>query len=540
MDGREEKLLRDLCREPADGEDDGPQKLQATQGAKKLAWILPADPLMGRKMLVTPLSNLMSHHSGSVAVTAASALSALADGDPSVQQALSTPRALEELVRLIRADMVPGLSWRIASIFGRLASQVEDIDTKLVQVDGVKALEEQLDAQDTHSQAKAAAVLGILARGEVGRAMIITFQRAPRLVHMSRSRDSSVRLAAVRLLALLATDDEETRRCAGGPGEGDLHGVHLLIGNGKRGMEMDEDGDGVIDGAVEVDIDGDDQVDEVVLEDYADIKFHGIISSGVGEIALCAAQLLLRILDGGSSEQINHEALEIVLAAHGEEALVRMLNAGGPGGEVANVIAAAEVVGLMARESSAAQVAIAKVNDESCIKTKNFVLKTRNFVFKPRNLVLKMMNFAKAGGTDLLVGLSHPTPEIDVDPDTDAAQRFAALDALNNFVSESVEIRTRIVEAGGALAAVLAVDVPRLQLPALRLLASLAKDPSSGLEIVAHQGIFDTKSIIFNTKFIIFNAQFNNFSTKFIIVHAQFRNQRHRDRPAWNPDGEQK
>ena len=450
----EEKLLRDLCREPAEGEDDSAQKLAATQGAKKLAWNLPADPALGRRILVGPLSNLMSHHSGSVAVTAASALGALADGDPSVQQALSTPRALQELVRLIRADLVPGLSWRIASIFGRLAAQVEDMDAKLVQVDGVKALEQQLDAQDTHSQAKAAGVLGILARGEVGRAMIISFRRAPRLVHMSRSRDSSVRLAAVRLLALLAIDDEETRRCAGGLGEGDMHGVHLLIGDGKRGAEMDEDGDGVIDGSVGIDLDGDGQVDEVVLADYADIRFHGIIGPGTGEIALCAAQLLARILDGGSSEQINHEALEMVLAARGEEALVRMLDAGGVGGEVANVIAGAEVLGLMARESSAAQVAI-----------------------------------AAAGGTDLLVGLSQPTPEIDVDPDTDASQRFAALDALNNFVNESAEIRTRIVEAGGAQAAVLAVDVPRLQLPALRLLASLAKDPSSGLEIVAQQGI---------------------------------------------------
>jgi hypothetical protein len=449
----EEKLLRDLCVEPAEGEDDWAQKLAAAQGAKKLAWNLPADPAVGRKILVGPLSALMSHHSGSVAVTAASALGALADGDPSVQQALSTPHALQELVRLLRNDLVPGLSWRIASIIGRLAAQVEDMETKLMQVDGFKALEEQLDAQDTHSQAKAAAVLGVLARGEMGRRTVISFGRAPRLVHMSRSRDSSVRLAAVRLLALLAIDDEETRRCAG-TAEGDHNGIHLLIGNGKRGAEQDTDGDGEIDGAVGVDIDGDGQVDEVVLADYSDMQFHGIIADGIGEIALCAAQLLARILDGGSSGVSNHQALEVVLAARGEEALIRMLNDSGVGGEVANVIAGSEVLGLMARESAAAQQAI-----------------------------------AKAGGTDALVALSQPTPEADVDPDTDTSQRLAALEALNHFVTESAEIRAQIVAAGGAEAAVLAVETKELQLPALMLLASLAKDAASGLEIVRHEGI---------------------------------------------------
>eukprot|EP01043_Picozoa_sp_COSAG02_P064434 COSAG02_NODE_9421_length_2222_cov_1.501178_2_plen_333_part_01 len=327
----------------------------------------------GRKILVEPLSVLMSHHSSSVAVTAASALGALADGDLSVQQALSSAHALQELVRLLRNDLVPGLSWRIASIIGRLAAQVEDMDTKLMQADGFKALEEQLDARDMHSQAKAAAVLGILAQSEVGRQVIISFRRAPRLVHMSRSQDSSVRLAAVRLLALLAIDDEETRQCAGSD-----DGIHLLIGNGQRGAEQGMNGDGLADGSARIHVDGDGELDEVVLSDYSNMKFHGIVASGIGEVALRAVQLLARILDGGCSGVVNHHALEVALAARGEEALTLMLK----DGEVANAIAAAEVISLMGRESIAAQQAI-----------------------------------AVAGGTQALVALSQPTPEADVDPD---------------------------------------------------------------------------------------------------------------------------
>ncbi len=393
----------------------------------------------------------MSHHSGSVAVTAASALGALADGDPSVQQALSSARALQELVRLLRNDMVPGLSWRIASIIGRLAAQVEDMDTKLIQADGFKALEEQLDARDTHSQAKAAAVLGILAQSEVGRQVIISFHRAPRLVHMSRSQDSAVRLAAVRLLALLAIDDEETRQCAGSD-EGNRNGIHLLVGNGQRGAEQDADGDGLADGSLRVAMGGDGDLDQgtAVLSDYSNMKFHGIVASGIGEMALRAAQLLARILDGGSSGVVNHHALEVVLAARGEEALILMLK----DGEVANAIAAAEVLSLMGRESTAAQQAI-----------------------------------AAAGGTHALVALSQPTPEADVDPGTDTSQRHAALEALHSLATESPEIRVRIVEEGGAEAAVLATDIRELQLSALRLLALLAKDSSSVREIVRHEGI---------------------------------------------------
>ena len=76
-----------------------------------------------------------------------------------------------------------------------------------------------------------------------------------------------------------------------------------------------------------------------------------------------------------------------------------------------------------------------------------------------------------------------------MDPDTDTSQRLAALEALNHFVTESAEIRAQIVAAGGAEAAVLAVETKELQLPALMLLASLAKDAASGLEIVRHEGI---------------------------------------------------
>jgi hypothetical protein len=437
----EEKLLRDLCRAPAEGEDDWQQKLAAAQGAKRLAWDLPTTPAQGRKIFVEPLSVLMSHHSGSVAVTAASALGALADGDPSVQQALSSSRALQELVRLLRNDLVPGLSWRVASIIGRLAAQVEDMDTKLMQADGFKALEEQLDVQDAHSQAKAAAVLGILAQSEVGRQRIISFRRAPRLVHMSWSQDSSVRLAAVRLLALLAIDDEETRLCAGSD-EGDHNCIHLLVGNGQRGSEQDAAAGDLVDGSV--------RVNAEALSDFSNIKFHGIIARGIGEIALRAAQLLARILDGGRSGVFNHHALEVALAARGEDALVRMLK----DGEVANAIAAAEVLGLMARESTDAQQAI-----------------------------------AAAGGTHALVALSRPTPEADVDPNTDTTQRYAALDALNSVATESADIRTRIVKEGGAETAVLAAEVKELQLPALRLLALLAKDDFSMREIVRHEGI---------------------------------------------------
>jgi hypothetical protein len=405
----------------------------------------------GRKILVEPLSVLMSHHSSSVAVTAASALGALADGDLSVQQALSSAHALQELVRLLRNDLVPGLSWRIASIIGRLAAQVEDFDTKLMRADGFKALEEQLDARDMHSQAKAAAVLGILAQSEVGRQVIISFRRAPRLVHMSRSQDSSVRLAAVRLLALLAIDDEETRQCAGSD-DGVHNGIHLLIGNGQREAEQAIDGDGFVDGSVRVHTDGDVELEEVevVLSDYSNMKFHGIVANGIGEVALRAVQLLARILDGGRSGVVNHHALEVVLAARGEETLILMLK----DGEVANAIAAAEVISLMGRESIAAQQAI-----------------------------------AAAGGTHALVALSQPTPEADVDPDTDTSQRHVALEALHSLATESPEIRARIVEEGGAETAVLATDTRELQLPALRLLALIAKEDSSVREIVRHEGI---------------------------------------------------
>ena len=44
----EEKLLRDLCWVPPEGEDDSDQKLQAAQGAGKLAWDLPEGPESGK------------------------------------------------------------------------------------------------------------------------------------------------------------------------------------------------------------------------------------------------------------------------------------------------------------------------------------------------------------------------------------------------------------------------------------------------------------------------------------------------------------
>lgn len=442
------KLWGDLSRAPQDGESDWNQKLQAARGAKRLAWDLPSSPDMGRGIIVEPLCKLMDHRSGSVAVEAASALSALADGDPSVQQALSSRNELKGLVRLMRSD-VPGLPWRIASIIGRLVAQTDDMESKLEDAGGFDALLEQLHANDTRSQAKAAAVLGILAQGEMGRKRIIASHRSPRLVHMSRSLDSGVRLAAVRLLALLAIDDEETRQRAGSD-EGGHNGIHLLVGNGLRGAEQDADGDGLVDGSVGVDIDGDGQVDEVVLSDYSDMKFHGIIAYGEGEIALRAAQLLARILDGGRSGVFNSDALEVVIAARGEEALVRMLR----DGEVENAIAAAEVLSLMARQSPAAQKAI-----------------------------------AAAGGTQALVELSLPTPEAAVDPDTDISQRFAALEALNSLATKFSDIRAQIVEEGGAQAAVVAAEARDLQLSGLELLASLAKDASSVDEIVYREGI---------------------------------------------------
>ena len=47
----EEKLLRDLCAEPAEGEDDWQQKLAAAQGAKRLAWELPENPEVSSRAL---------------------------------------------------------------------------------------------------------------------------------------------------------------------------------------------------------------------------------------------------------------------------------------------------------------------------------------------------------------------------------------------------------------------------------------------------------------------------------------------------------
>ena len=44
----EEKLLRDLCREPAEGEDDSEDKQLAAQAAGRLAWDLPKTSDQGK------------------------------------------------------------------------------------------------------------------------------------------------------------------------------------------------------------------------------------------------------------------------------------------------------------------------------------------------------------------------------------------------------------------------------------------------------------------------------------------------------------
>ena len=411
----EAKLLRDLGQLG----DDADRLLRATQAAHRLAWNLP-EAGADRGAFVAPLSALMDHANASVAVTAASALGALADGDPAVQAELSTPAALEGLVRLLGNDLVPGRSWRIAAIIGRLAESSPQMQADLIQVNGVKALVHQLDQQDTNSQSKAMGVLGIIARlGGVGRARIISFDIAPKLVKMSRSRDSSVRLAAVRLLALLAIDDQTTREAAAGE-----DGVHLLIGNGTR-------------------------AEDPATEDYANMEHHGVVGNGSGEVAMWAASLLGRIIDGGTSGEVNRHLLDVALAARAEEALVRMLDK-----ERQNAVVAADVLGVFGRYSEAAQQAI-----------------------------------ADAGGLESLVKLTFPTPEADVDPETDISQRGSALKSLNCFVNSTAEIRAHVVQAGGVRPAILAVEVPALQLPALQLLAALAKDAESAQEIAENDGI---------------------------------------------------